>query len=662
MAHLLFVPDGDHPSFFLWGAASPSSGPSHRLEQTLTAKGEAHEAWIAGPTGVSTRRKGTAIGLLNAIAVLAAVPMDQVRDLPGSLGVWSAASKLALELASRGRFAPRLNQKDDAAEKGAWEACWEVSLADARDAERFFAIAQAMPPAAHAAPLGKVSGRPGKAPVWPKETLLHGFLCAAIDAIVREAVALHVRSSARAEAPANRSKCLHIQVDPSIQWELRYVFALVSKETALTFEAPGEQGLPEALGAWSLPAFRAGEGRVENAEPRVRVRMRLGGGGESSGAARDRAGEGERIDLSGALRFRWDVELDGVGLRAAEAKALLRAETSGVSSRRPLARADEAMLEAGLRLVAQGSGLLPARAALWALLAGRVAWPGLPAPAEVVADQALSVCLDSLSARGEGRAPDSADAYRIAERGLAWLTGRVSVGLGGWFVDEDDQARRLAAIGLLLHLENTKNAHTKNAKPRAVRLRRRAEPPPLVISADPAAWEVAVARAAPPLVPALHQGPLRAQSAADLRARAEGRGLVLAGYEELAIDADLLGAIEWPLVLFDEADQRAGSASAWSKAAHGLRARCRIGFAGAPIDGRCLGALWDALDLVSPGLLGSFEAFRRTIAAPIERFGDPDAEALTAKIVHFFIYRAVAPKSGVRVHADGGSACEEAGG
>lgn len=677
---------------------------ARRLERALAANGEAREAWVAGATGVSARRRGVAVGLLKGIEVLAAVPMDQVRDLPGSFGVWSAASKLALELATRGRFAPRVRSMGETTRGAAWEARWEVSLTDRRDAERFEAIARSMPAAAHGVPLGAgrlepdvgpaevaTSGKPGRpvkpmkktgsgdrrsSPVWPKEALLYAFLSASIDALVRESVALRVRSSDAAEALANRSKCLHQQgalslqpsLQPSLQWELRFIFALVSEDeggAALAFAMPEEQDLPNELGAWSMPAFMAGVdgvaggGRAGKAESRVRVRMRLGGGGQSGvGGPRDRSGEGERIDLSGALRFRWEVELDGAALGVEEVRALLKRGSPSASIGGSLTGAEEAALGAALRLVAQGSGLLPARAALRALLVGNVEPPGLPMPAEVVADRALAACLDSLSGRGEGRAPELSPELWSAlgearspklERGLAWLSGRVSLGLGGWFVDEDEQVRRLAAIALLLHIEER--------KPKSARLRRRGELPPLVISANPAAWEAAVARAAPPLVPALHHGPERAKTAADLKARSAGRGLVLTSFGELASDADLLSAVEWPLIIFDELDEldefdkieeieetdsRAGSTSAWSSLAQGLRARCRLGLAGVGMNRR-LNALWDALELVSPGLLGPLDTFRREIAVPVERFRDPEAEALMARVVRLFVFRAGSP-------------------
>lgn len=749
MAHLVFLPEEERPCFFLWGAASAFAATATARAgvggavQALLASGEPREARLAGPTGGVARRKGVGVGLLKGVGVLAAVPMEQVGRLPGSLGAWCAASKLALELASRGRFAPRVRLKEEAVvPRGlTCEARWEVSLVDRRDAERFEGIARAMPRAAHAVPLdtapagsepgalrkakGKVTTvkRPGagerKAPsLWPGDALLHCFLSAAIDALVREAVALRVGSVGSAEGAedgANRSKCLQTRVDLSIPWELRLVHALVSDCGEVDFAVPAEEGLIAELQAWCAPAFVAAErgardgagerdGAEEGAggeeEDRVRVRMRLGVG--PGGSARDRAGGADRLDMSGALRFRWEVALDGAALRAEQARAFLEQGRVPAPRSGALEGAASARLEGALRLVAQGSGILPARAALRALLAGSVAWPGLPGRAEVVAEGSLGAAMgglvseglvgeglvgegltgdglagegpvnerpvregpamDGTAGAGEGkrrRAPELPEWLTEMrspklERELAWLARRVSLGLGGCLVDEDTAARKLSVIALLLHL----------AKTRPARARRLAETPPLVITADPAAWEAAVAQAAPPLVPALHCGSERAQGAAALKVRAAGRGVVLAGYAELELDEDILGALDWPLIVFDEPDAKVISAAMPLDAAQRLRARCRIALAGAPMD-RSMASIWVMTELVSPGLLGSMETFRRELAVPIERFRDPEAAALLARLVRLFVFRGDESASGaVAVLPAGGDGArrEEVGG
>ena len=119
-----------------------------------------------------------------------------------------------------------------------------------------------MPAAAHAVPLGPGPSERRRSPVWPGEALLHAFLSASVDALVRESVALHVQPPPRDRpgqpgARANRSKWLSSQADTSLPWELRFVYALVSEKGAIAFARPEEQGLPDALEAWAAPAFGA---------------------------------------------------------------------------------------------------------------------------------------------------------------------------------------------------------------------------------------------------------------------------------------------------------------------------------------------------------------------------------------------------------------------
>jgi SNF2 family DNA or RNA helicase len=119
---------------------------------------------------------------------------------------------------------------------------------------------------------------------------------------------------------------------------------------------------------------------------------------------------------------------------------------------------------------------------------------------------------------------------------------------------------------------------------------------------------------------------------------------VLTSYEALATDVDLLSAVEWSLLLFDDADAEVSSTPALFEAAQRLRARCRIGLAGAgAAKDQRLTSLWAALELVTPGLLGPLEAFRREIALPLERFRDAEAEALMARVVRLFVFRAAEP-------------------
>ena len=66
--------------------------------------------------------------------------------------------------------------------------------------------------------------------------------------------------------------------------------------------------------------------------------------------------------------------------------------------------------------------------------------------------------------------------------------------------------------------------------------------------------------------------------------------------------------------------------------------RRTLALTGTPIENR-LGDLWAIMDLVNPGLLGSREAFERSLARPIEARGDARALERLALVVGPFVLR-----------------------
>lgn len=881
MAHLLFLPDTVRPCFFLWGPAS-EGGAAARLEPELAARGEVRKERVVVESLVASRRTGAAIGLLDAIPVLAAVPMAAMKELPASLGAWSLAAKLALELATRGRFVPRLRVKkasgadpdpdpdaenDADADAGAdtdagaaaellrategdddaslvaadLEARFRVSLALPADAERAAAIAQHMPLAAHAAPVRGRGAARRKRGAWAPDALLRAFLDASVDAIVRASVALHVgpRLAVRAAKPASkeaprrpaapaaapvllfrdpRSKCL--PADPPLPWELRLVYALIAEDAWLPTARLGEVARAAELDAWARPALalhdslpracvrlempdipndegihpgsstggfvlryflrdRADSAQLVPAseirsaprdseedatrqhrraarldrdlalaarifepiarsleEPspvaavlsaeevwtlledgadalrgagievivpteltragrrRVRVELRIGGSGAAmarkeqrraavlgraaaaGGSARagvkeldaaeeeqamssrtpaagsEPPGEGlaqERVDWLGALRFRWEVVLDGAALSAGERKKLAELGAPLVPWRGQWAAVDLEELRAVQEVIAHGGGLIPARVALRGALEGRMPWSGLPRPIDVLTGGSFAEALEALRTAGDVAPVEPPASLRVAllphqARASAWLVRMTGLGLGGCLFEEDGADRRLQAITLCAHLFEASVARAGvlssiSAGASTSTRRSPSAAPPLVIgsAASVAAAQADLARIAPALEICVHHGRERALTARVLMARAEGRAFVLASYDALHVDAGFLSAIDWPVVLLDDVDVLLDPSSVESAAVRRLRAEVRFALVGAPLALR-LDALWSLLDLTAPGLLGTLRAFQREIAAPIERFRDPQAEDLLAKLAPPFLY------------------------
>ncbi|MEV6419280.1 DEAD/DEAH box helicase [Streptomyces sp. NPDC051662] len=118
-----------------------------------------------------------------------------------SAAFWGAAALLALQLTARGRLLPGLTGSDHDA--------WRAGPLTAEDLERIRALAAAMPPSAHAVPLGATAGRTaGSADtvLLPRpERLLRDFLDAVADGLPRTPAATLVTAEpAFAAAPPRR--------------------------------------------------------------------------------------------------------------------------------------------------------------------------------------------------------------------------------------------------------------------------------------------------------------------------------------------------------------------------------------------------------------------------------------------------------------------------
>jgi SNF2 family DNA or RNA helicase len=116
--------------------------------------------------------------------------------------------------------------------------------------------------------------------------------------------------------------------------------------------------------------------------------------------------------------------------------------------------------------------------------------------------------------------------------------------------------------------------------------------------------------------------------------------VVLTTYGLLVRDVEVLSARSWDVAALDEAQSIKNPDSRRARAALTLRARHRVAMTGTPVENR-LEELWSLCAYLVPGLLGPRAAFQRTVAAPIERFGDEDAAAgLRRTLAPFLLRRA----------------------
>jgi SNF2 family DNA or RNA helicase len=147
-------------------------------------------------------------------------------------------------------------------------------------------------------------------------------------------------------------------------------------------------------------------------------------------------------------------------------------------------------------------------------------------------------------------------------------------------------------------------------------------------------WERELARFAPDLPVLRHHGPDR-PAAPELFPPG---AVAVTSYGLVRRDADLLAAVDWDVVVLDEAQQVKNHAAKAARAVRRLPARARVAMTGTPVENR-LAELWAIVDFTNPGLLGSFTSFRERYAIPVERWGDDGAAHRLRTIVAPFLLR-----------------------
>lgn len=86
--------------------------------------------------------------------------------------------------------------------------------------------------------------------------------------------------------------------------------------------------------------------------------------------------------------------------------------------------------------------------------------------------------------------------------------------------------------------------------------------------------------------------------------------VVLTTYGLLQQEEESLAKIQWNVACLDEAHTIKNRQTKTSAAAMGLKARYRLILTGTPVQ-NYLGELWNLLQFLNPGLLGSYEQFSR---------------------------------------------------
>ena len=169
-------------------------------------------------------------------------------------------------------------------------------------------------------------------------------------------------------------------------------------------------------------------------------------------------------------------------------------------------------------------------------------------------------------------------------KGLAWLLFMQRLGLGACLADDMGLGKTLQVIALLVAVKG-------NLRPSLIVV-----PASLVGN-----WKAELARFAPSLRVMIPSKETHAREAE----------VFIATYQFLTRSKALL-AMEWNVVVLDEAQAIKNPGALQTQTVKTLRAQMRIALTGTPVENRP-GDLWSLFDFLNPGLLGSAAAFAETI-------------------------------------------------
>ncbi|MFC8126006.1 DEAD/DEAH box helicase [Streptomyces sp. NPDC057302] len=113
---------------------------------------------------------------------------------------------------------------------------------------------------------------------------------------------------------------------------------------------------------------------------------------------------------------------------------------------------------------------------------------------------------------------------------------------------------------------------------------------------------------------------------------------VLTTYGTMRLDADSLARASWGMVVADEAQHVKNPYSATAKQLRAIGARARVALTGTPVENN-LSELWAILDWTTPGLLGKLGTFRTRYAQAVESGTDPSAAERLGQLVRPFLLR-----------------------
>ncbi|MGI5371551.1 DEAD/DEAH box helicase [Streptomyces iakyrus] len=203
-------------------------------------------------------------------------------------------------------------------------------------------------------------------------------------------------------------------------------------------------------------------------------------------------------------------------------------------------------------------------------------------------------------------------------RGLNWLAGMTSLGLGCCLADDMGLGKTITLIALHLH----RQTDAASAGPTLVVC-------PTSLMGN---WQREIERFAPGTPVRRFHGARRG-----LDGLSDGE-FVLTTYGTMRLDAPRLAGVPWGMLVADEAQHVKNPYSSTARELRSIGARARVALTGTPVENN-LSELWAILDWTTPGLLGRLGTFRRRYAEAVEGGQDPAAADRLARLVRPFLLR-----------------------
>jgi superfamily II DNA or RNA helicase len=226
-------------------------------------------------------------------------------------------------------------------------------------------------------------------------------------------------------------------------------------------------------------------------------------------------------------------------------------------------------------------------------------------------------------------APISADALPVRAtlrpyqlEGVAWLQHLAKHEMGGILADDMGLGKTLQTISHLA-LEHTGRALV---------------PPSLIICPTSLVgnWQRELARFAPQLRVRTYHGAQRHRE----REWLDAADIIITTYPILLRDAEVLEALEYHIVVLDEAQAIKNASGSASHSVRALKSKHRLCLTGTPIENH-LGELWAQFEFLLPGWLGNEAGFRaRYVASGQQSFAEKTRlEALHQRVAPHILRR-----------------------